>query len=60
MPWIIHLLALITAEFTGFGWQKMILLALPFRAEALKNFGFNRLSDLDFSHCFALSIMQKI
>jgi hypothetical protein len=34
-------LALITAEFTGFGWQKMILPALPFRVEALKGFGFN-------------------
>ncbi|WP_394993934.1 DUF1624 domain-containing protein [Emticicia sp.] len=39
--YLIHLLALITAEFTGFGWQKMILPALPFRVEALKGFGFN-------------------
>jgi uncharacterized membrane protein len=39
--YLIHLLALITAELTGFGWQKMILPALPFRVEALKGFGFN-------------------
>jgi uncharacterized membrane protein len=39
--YFIHFLALITAEFTGFGWQKMILPALPFRVEALKGFGFN-------------------
>jgi uncharacterized membrane protein len=37
----IHFFALITAELTGFGWQKMILPALPFRVEALKGFGFN-------------------
>jgi uncharacterized membrane protein len=39
--YFIHLLALITAELTGFGWQKMILPALPFRVEALKGFGYN-------------------
>ena len=39
--YLIHLLALIVAEFTGFGWQKMILPALPFRVEELKGFGFN-------------------
>ena len=39
--YLIHFLALIVAEFTGFGWQKMILPALPFRVEALKGFGFN-------------------
>ena len=39
--YLIHLLALIAAEFTGFGWQKMILPALPFRVEALKGFGYN-------------------
>ena len=39
--YLIHFLALITAEFTGFGWQKMILPALPWRVEALKGFGFN-------------------
>ena len=39
--YLIHFLALITAELTGFGWQKMILPALPFRVEALKGFGFN-------------------
>jgi uncharacterized membrane protein len=39
--YLIHFLALIVAEFTGFGWQKMILHALPFRVEELKGFGFN-------------------
>lgn len=39
--YFIHILALITAELTGFGWQKMILPALPFRVEVLKGFGFN-------------------
>ena len=39
--YLIHFLALLTAEFTGFGWQKMILPALPFRVEVLKGFGFN-------------------
>ena len=39
--YLIHFLALIVAQFTGFGWQKMILPALPFRVEALKGFGFN-------------------
>lgn len=39
--YLIHLLALITAELTGFGWQTMILPALPFRVEALKGFGFH-------------------
>jgi len=39
--YLIHFLALIAAELTGFGWQKMILPALPFRVEALKGFGFN-------------------
>jgi uncharacterized membrane protein len=39
--YLIHLLALITAELTGFGWQKMILPALPFRVKALQGFGFN-------------------
>lgn len=39
--YLIHFLALIVAEFTGFGWQKMILPALPFRVEELKGFGFN-------------------
>ena len=41
--YLIHFLALIVAEFTGFGWQKMILPALPFRVEELKGFGFNLL-----------------
>lgn len=39
--YLIHFLALLVAELTGFGWQKMILPALPFRVEALKGFGFN-------------------
>ena len=39
--YLIHLLALIVAEFTGFGWQKMILSAFPTRVEELKGFGFN-------------------
>ena len=39
--YLIHFLALIVAEFTGFGWRKMILPALPFRVEELKGFGFN-------------------
>ncbi len=39
--YLIHLLALIVAEFTGFGWQKMILPAFPSKVEELKGFGFN-------------------
>jgi len=39
--YLIHFLALIVAEFTVFGWESMILPALPFRVEALKGFGFN-------------------
>ena len=39
--YLIHLLALLVAGFTPFGWQKMILPALPFRVEALKGFGYN-------------------
>ncbi len=39
--YLIHFLALLAAELTGFGWQKMILPALPFRVEVLKGFGFN-------------------
>ncbi|MBK7653044.1 MAG: hypothetical protein IPJ20_23170 [Flammeovirgaceae bacterium] len=38
--YLIHLLALIVAEFTGFGWQKMILPAFPSKVEELKGFGF--------------------
>jgi len=41
--YLIHFLALIVAELTGFGWQKMILPELPFRVEDLKGFGFNLL-----------------
>ncbi len=39
--YLIHFLALMVAEFTGFGWQKMILPAMPFRVKELKGFGFN-------------------
>ncbi|MEO5889604.1 MAG: heparan-alpha-glucosaminide N-acetyltransferase domain-containing protein [Ferruginibacter sp.] len=39
--YLIHFLALLVASFTVFGWQKMILPAMPFRVEALKGFGFN-------------------
>ncbi|OYQ50000.1 DUF1624 domain-containing protein [Flavobacterium aurantiibacter] len=39
--YIIHFLALIVAEFSGIGWQKMILPSLPFRVEELKGFGYN-------------------
>ncbi len=39
--YLIHFLALIVAEFTGFGWQKMILPTLVNSAEWLKGFGFN-------------------
>ncbi len=42
--YLIHLLALLVAEYTGFGWQKMILPAFPFKVEALKGFGFNLLT----------------
>lgn len=38
--YLIHLLALIVAEFTGFGWQKMILPAFPSKVEELKGFWF--------------------
>ena len=37
--YLIHFLALIVAELTGFGWQKMIIDAISF-TEALKGFGF--------------------
>jgi uncharacterized membrane protein len=39
--YLIHFLALIAAELTGFGWQKMILPTFPTRVEALKGYGFN-------------------
>lgn len=39
--YLIHLLALLVAGFTSFGWQKMILPAMPSRVEALKGFGFS-------------------
>ena len=39
--YLIHLVALIAAEFTGFGWQSMILPKFVTRVEALKGYGFN-------------------
>lgn len=39
--YLIHFLALVAAQLTDFGWQKMILPALPMRVEVLKGFGFN-------------------
>ena len=40
--YLIHLLALLGAEFTGFGWQSMIFLTkFITRVEALKGYGFN-------------------
>ena len=41
--YLIHLIALFVAEFTGFGWQKMILPKFVFRVEALKGYGVNLL-----------------
>lgn len=41
--YLIHLLALIAAEFTGWGWQALILPNLPFRVDELRGFGFNLL-----------------
>lgn len=39
--YLIHFLALFAAEFTGFGWQSMILPKFVSRVEALKGYGFN-------------------
>jgi len=39
--YLIHLLALLAAELTGFGWQSMILPNFISRVEALKGYGFN-------------------
>lgn len=41
--YLIHFLAMLTAEITGFGWQSMILHSLPWaiRVDELKGFGFN-------------------
>ncbi len=39
--YLIHLIALFAAEFTGFGWQSMILPKFVTRVEALKGYGFN-------------------
>ena len=39
--YLIHFLALLAAEFTGFGWQSMILPKFVTRVEALKGYGFN-------------------
>lgn len=38
--YLIHFFAMLTAELTGFGWQKMILPGFPGRVEELKGFGF--------------------
>lgn len=39
--YLIHLIALFAAEFTGFGWKSMILPAFVTRVEILKGYGFN-------------------
>jgi uncharacterized membrane protein len=39
--YLIHLFALLFAEFTGFGWQKMILLNFVSKVEELRGFGVN-------------------
>lgn len=42
--YFIHFIALFAAEFTGFGWQSMILPKFVSRVEALKGYGFNLLT----------------
>ena len=39
--YLIHLLAVFAAYFTGFGWQAMVLPTFITRVEALKGYGFN-------------------
>jgi uncharacterized membrane protein len=39
--YLIHLIALLAAQLTGFGWQSMILPKFVSRVEALKGYGFN-------------------
>ena len=39
--YLIHFIALLAAEFTGFGWQKMILPMFITKVEALKGYGFS-------------------
>ncbi|PZR08541.1 MAG: hypothetical protein DI539_22650 [Flavobacterium psychrophilum] len=39
--YVIHLLAMLAAQLTGFGWQAMILPKFVIRVEALKGYGFN-------------------
>ncbi len=39
--YLIHFIALLAAQFTGFGWQSMILPKFVSRVEALKGYGFN-------------------
>jgi hypothetical protein len=39
--YLIHFIALVAAELTGFGWQSMILPKFVSRVEALKGYGFN-------------------
>lgn len=42
--YLIHFIALFAAEFTGFGWQAMILPKFVSRVEALRGYGFNLLT----------------
>jgi hypothetical protein len=39
--YLIHFIALLFAGFTGFGWQKMILLKFVAKVEALRGYGVN-------------------
>lgn len=39
--YLIHFIALLFAEFSGFGWQKMILLNFVSKSEALRGYGLN-------------------
>lgn len=42
--YLIHFMALFAAEWTGYGWQSMILSNFVTRVEALKGYGFNLLT----------------
>ena len=57
--YLIHFLALIVAEFTGFGWQKMILPSFVNSVEALKGFGFN-LSIVYLIWIFVIALLYPI
>ena len=39
--YVIHLIAMLAAELTGFGWRAMILPLMPFRMTELRGFGFD-------------------